>query len=180
MAFRRTLVLAGMAWSLGALMAGPVLAKAPAPAVLEAGAGEPPAVDQIVVRKAERVLLVYRAGKLAVRIDHIQLGAQPFGAKHFQGDERTPEGHYTIDFGKPDSDFHLALHISYPAAQDRAYAKAFGRSPGGAVYIHGQPNDWLRGRVPGDWTAGCIALTNAEIETLWRLVPDGTPIDILP
>jgi murein L,D-transpeptidase YafK len=72
------------------------------------------------------------------------------------------------------------LHISYPNDDDRAYAEARGRSPGGAIFIHGQPN-WLPvGRLPGDWTDGCIALSNAEIEELWRLVPDGTPIEIRP
>ena len=173
------------AWALLALMAAPTLANAlvPAPAMPRASqavALDVLRVDLVVVRKQSRVIELYAGGKLVRVIEHIQLGRAPIGPKHFQGDQRTPEGRYVIDFGKPDSDYHLALHISYPASQDSEFAAKQGQSAGGAIYIHGQPNDWPKGRVPGDWTAGCIALSNAEIEELWRLVDDGTPIDIRP
>jgi murein L,D-transpeptidase YafK len=110
---------------------------------------------------------------------NIQLGWEPVGAKHFQGDGRTPEGHYRIDHGLPDSAYHLALHVSYPSVADRAYAGSAGRDPGGAIFLHGQPNGMAM-RPAGDWTAGCIAFSNAEIEEIWSLVGDGTPIDIGP
>jgi len=128
--------------------------------------------------------VLYSAGQPVRTITGIQLGDAPTGPKHFQGDERTPEGRYTIDYGNPGSSYHLSLHISYPDARDAAYARAHGRSPGGLIFIHGQPNDRMDGnddaRIPGDWTDGCIAVSNAEIEALYEAVPDGTPIDILP
>jgi murein L,D-transpeptidase YafK len=110
----------------------------------------------------------------------LQLGPHPVGPKHFEGDGRTPEGHYTIDRGNPRSAYHLSLHISYPDASDRAYAAAAGRAPGGEIFLHGQPNAFGPVRAPGDWTEGCIALTNSEIEEIWQRVGDGTPIDIEP
>ncbi len=140
-----------------------------------------PDVDQIVVYKSARELVLLSHGRAVYTIRDIHLGPQPSGAKHFQGDGRTPEGHYTIDFGNPDSSYHLALHISYPSANDVAYAEAQGRAPGGDIFIHGQPNDWPHASpVPGDWTAGCIALANSDIELVWQSVADGTPIDIEP
>ena len=138
-----------------------------------------PDADWIVVHKAVRTLELYSEGRLVYTIAGIQLG-DPVGAKRFQGDRRTPEGRYTIDYGNPASGYHLSLHISYPNAGDAAYARAQGRSPGGLIFIHGQPNDYPYGRAPGDWTDGCIAVSDAEIEALWRAVPDGAGIDILP
>ena len=139
-----------------------------------------PIADLVVVDKSDRKLSLYANGRPVRTITGLQLGDSPRGHKRFQGDERTPEGRYTIDYANPQSSYWLSLHISYPNAADRAYAEARGRSPGGAIFIHGQPN-WLpAGRLPGDWTDGCIALSNAEIEELWQLVPDGTPIDIRP
>ena len=138
-------------------------------------------VDLVRVDKSERTLTLYAAGQAVRTYTGIQLGDQPVGPKRFQGDERTPEGRYTIDFGNPASAYHLSLHISYPDAADRAYARARGRSPGGDIFIHGQPNDWPAGtRVEGDWTDGCIALSDAEIEELWSLVGDGAAIEIVP
>lgn len=143
-----------------------------------------PEIDYIRVIKSARAMELYSGGQLAHTIEDIQLGDAPVGAKRFQGDERTPEGRYTIGYGNPDSAFHLSLFITYPNAQDRAFAAARGRSPGGLIFIHGQPNGLAASdfgaRVPGDWTDGCIAVSNAEIEALWQAVGDGTPIDILP
>ena len=139
-----------------------------------------PRADLVVVDKSERTLALYAESRPVRTYRGLQLGDAPDGHKRFEGDERTPEGRYTIDYRNPASSYHLSLHISYPNAADRTYATARGRSPGGEIFIHGQPN-WLpAGRLPGDWTDGCIALANAEIEELWRLVPDGTPIEIRP
>lgn len=139
-----------------------------------------PPIDHVVVRKAERVMQLYADGRLVHTITGIQLGDAPVGHKQFEGDEKTPEGRYTLDYGNPNSSYHLSLHVSYPNAADVAFAQAQGRSPGGLIFIHGQPNDWPVGRVPGDWTDGCIAVSDEEIEALWEAVPDGTVIDILP
>jgi murein L,D-transpeptidase YafK len=139
-----------------------------------------PEVDHIVVAKAARTMTLYGMDGSVTVIDHIQLGGDPVGPKHFQGDRRTPEGRFTIDYGNPNSAYHLALHISYPRASDTAYAAARGRSAGGLIMIHGQPNEWPAGRVPGDWTDGCIALSDEQIEALWEAVPDGTEVVIVP
>ena len=142
--------------------------------------GSLPTADFVLVDKSDRVLTLYSGGRPLRAITDLQFGAAPAGPKRFEGDERTPEGRYTIDYANASSAYRLSLHISYPNAADRAYAEARGRSPGGAIFIHGQPN-WLPlGRLPGDWTDGCIALSNAEIGDLWRRVPDGTPIEIRP
>ena len=153
--------------SLALLLAVPAAAREDAP------------VDFVLVDKSERTLTLYAEGRAVRSYTGIQLGDEPVGHKRFQGDERTPEGRYTIDYGNSSSAYHLSLHISYPDTQDRAFARAQGRSPGGLIFIHGQPNGH-DGRVEGDWTDGCIALADAEIEELWSLVGDGTPIEIVP
>lgn len=132
----------------------------------------------LLVDKSDRLLVVYQGGRAIRAYRAIQFGDAPMGHKRFEGDERTPEGRYVIDARNPASAYHLSLRISYPNAADRTYAAAQGRSPGGDIFIHGQPNALPFGRVPGDWTDGCIALDNREIEELWRIVPDGTPIEI--
>jgi murein L,D-transpeptidase YafK len=139
-----------------------------------------PDIDMIRVRKAARIMELWSGDRLVHVIEHIQLGDEPVGPKRFEGDERTPEGRYEIDWGNPASAYHLSLHISYPNAADRAFAAGQGRSAGGMIMIHGQPNDWAAGRVPGDWTDGCIAVSDEEIEALWEVVADGTPIEIEP
>lgn len=155
-------------------------------ALLLTGAATPapplsfPEVDRILVAKAARTMTLYGADGSVHVIRNIQLGDAPVGAKQFEGDEKTPEGQFLIDYGNPDSAFHLSLHINYPRAEHRAYAQAQGRSAGGLIMIHGQPNDLPVGRIPGDWTDGCIALANDEVEALWDAVPDGTPIEIRP
>jgi murein L,D-transpeptidase YafK len=139
-----------------------------------------PDVDYLRVDKAARTITLYSNHRPVHRIRDIQLG-DPIGPKRFQGDRRTPEGRYRIDYGNPDSAFHLSLHISYPNDRDRAYAAAHGHSPGGAIFIHGQPNEWAGpDRVPGDWTDGCIAVSNAQIVLMWNAVIDGATVDIFP
>jgi murein L,D-transpeptidase YafK len=139
-----------------------------------------PDVDYVLVEKSARRMTLYSGGRPVYRINGIQLGDRPLGPKRFAGDERTPEGRYTIDYGNPDSAYHLSLHISYPNADDVAYARAHGRSSGGLIFIHGAPNDYAYGHPPGDWTDGCIAVSNAEIELMWNAVLDGATIDIVP
>lgn len=136
--------------------------------------------DYLLVDKSERLLIAYRNGDPIRVYRGLQFGDAPEGHKRFEGDERTPEGFYTIDTRNPQSRYHLSLRISYPNRADREYAERLGRSPGGDIFIHGQPNALPVGRLPGDWTDGCIALSNREIEELWRLVSDGTPIEIRP
>ena len=135
---------------------------------------------RLLVDKSDRLLIAYRGDREIARYTGIRFGDAPEGHKRFEGDERTPEGRYTINGRNPASAYHLSLRISYPNAADRAYAKAQGRSPGGDIFIHGQPNRWPGPPLTTDWTDGCIALSNPEIEQLWALVPDGTPITIRP
>lgn len=138
--------------------------------------------DRILVEKGARRLTLLRDGA-SFRTYHVALGRNPRGPKREEGDGKTPEGIYTIDRRKADSDFHLALHVSYPNENDAAQAAARGRSPGGDIMIHGQRNGlglFAEITQRRDWTAGCIALRNAEIEEIWRLVPLGTPIEIRP
>lgn len=136
--------------------------------------------DRLLIDKSDRVLVLYSGDGEIARYDNIRFGDAPTGHKRFEGDERTPEGRYTIDARNPASSYHLSLRISYPNANDRAYAEARGRSPGGNIFIHGQPNGYDGAPIPRDWTDGCIALSNAEIAQVWKLVPDGAVIDIRP
>lgn len=136
----------------------------------------------VVVLKSERRLILRRGAQQIAAYD-IALGRRPEGHKRRKGDGRTPEGRYVIDWRNPESAFHLSLHISYPGPQDAAAAVAAGHDPGGMVMIHGLPNgkDWIGpAHTVIDWTEGCIAVTSEEIEEIWRLVPDGTPIEIRP
>lgn len=138
--------------------------------------------DRVRVHKSARRLELYRGDEL-LRSYHIALGKHPTGNKQQEGDGRTPEGRYVLDYRKPDSSFHLALHISYPSPADVASAKARKVAPGGLIMVHGLRNDLgFLGRLHRlrDWTDGCIAVTNDEIDEIARVVPDGTPIDIEP
>lgn len=137
-----------------------------------------PKADRLLVDKSERLLVAYAGTREIVRYRNIRFGDAPTGHKQFEGDERTPEGIYRINGRNPASAYHLSLRISYPNAADRAFARAKGRSPGGDIFIHGQPNAWPGPPIARDWTDGCIALSNAEIKQLWDIVPDGTPITI--
>ncbi len=138
--------------------------------------------DYILVEKAARRLTLFANDK-KMRTYKIALGRKPKGPKLIEGDQGTPEGRYIIDSRNLDSKYHLSLHISYPNEIDREIAGLAGVSPGGNVMIHGTGNGyaWLgKFHIVFDWTDGCIAVTNDEIEEIWQLVPDGTTIDIRP
>ncbi|MGQ9367653.1 L,D-transpeptidase family protein [Azospirillum sp. A39] len=151
------------------------------PPAFAAASGAVPA-DRIVVRKARRTLTLYRDGR-ELRTYAVALGPGEPAPKRREGDNRTPEGLYRIDGRNPRSAYHRSLHISYPSPADTSAARARGERPGGGIMIHGLRNGfgWLGAAHRSvDWTAGCIAVTNEEIEEIWRLVPDGTAIEILP
>ncbi len=134
-----------------------------------------PEVTFVVVNKGPRTMhLLHNEEILASH--RINLGFEPIGHKQFEGDGRTPEGLYFIDRRNPRSDFHLSLGISYPNSEDVAFAQAAGKSPGGDIFIHGQKNP----KKPDspDWTWGCIAVTNKEMEDVYMMVRTGTPIQI--
>jgi len=139
--------------------------------------------DRIVVLKSARKLELVRDG-VVLRTYPIALGGNPIGPKHVGGDGRTPEGLYYIDGRQPHSRYHLALHISYPNAADRAVAAAAHRDPGGDIEIHGLPA-WYEGpldpvRFYKDWTHGCVSVGDRAIEEIYRAVDVGTPIEIRP
>lgn len=133
-----------------------------------------PAVTRLQVFKSARVVqLLHNEKQLAAY--RFQLGFAPRGHKQFEGDGKTPEGAYIIDRKNPRSRFHLSLGISYPDAQDIAYARAQGRSPGGDIFFHGTPAQYLG---QGDWTWGCLALSNEQMEDMYAMVNVGTPVYI--
>jgi murein L,D-transpeptidase YafK len=177
---------------LSALMVGPGTPPAktsatkkpelPAIATSLRGGGPIALADSIVVEKKAHRLTLYHMGR-PIRTYLVALGRQPVGDKLSAGDRRTPEGLFSIEARNPNSDYHLSLRISYPDATHRARAEAMGVSPGGDIMIHGLPNG--RGNVGAhhrtvDWTNGCIALTDEEIEEIWNAVPIGTPVQIKP
>lgn len=138
--------------------------------------------DRILVLKAERRLILFRGQRRLASYD-IALGRNPAGHKQREGDSRTPEGRYRVDWRNPQSAYHLSLHVSYPNDDDKARAAARGEDPGGMIMIHGLPNGlgWAgASALMRDWTEGCIAVTNDAIAEIWRLVPDGTLIEIKP
>ena len=145
---------------------------------------EPTYADKVVVRKDERLLQLLNNGRV-FREYRVNLGDSPRGHKVQEGDERTPEGDYILDWRNPNSRFYKSIHVSYPNQADREFARAIGVRPGGMIMIHGRPN-WLQ---PGplvkdydelDWTNGCIAVQNDAMDEIWQKVSDGTPITILP
>ncbi|HCW91995.1 MAG TPA: hypothetical protein DHU56_18405 [Marinobacter sp.] len=139
-------------------------------------------ITRVLVRKSERRLFLLQEDSI-LRSYRISLGDNPEGHKLYEGDERTPEGDYTLDWRNPGSDFYKSIHVSYPNEQDIDKARAWGLDPGGSIMIHGLPNEAgdLAFAFKGlDWTDGCIAVTNEAMEEIWNLVPDGTPISILP
>ncbi len=135
-----------------------------------------PPVTGIVVNKAARRMYLL-SGSTAVRAFDIQLGGDPVGPKRMEGDGKTPEGYYMINRRNPNSSYHLSIGISYPNTNDVALAEAMGVKPGGDIFIHGTPHEKHR---TTDWTAGCIAVTNEEMEDIYAMVQDGTTILIQP
>lgn len=137
---------------------------------------------RLIIDKSARTLRLFD-GDEAIKTYRVSFGESPIGHKRQEGDERTPEGTYHIDLRNEHSSFHRALRISYPNAQDRAHADSLGVSPGGQIMIHGMRNGlgWI-GKLHqiADWTDGCIAVTDDEMDELWRAVPVGTQIEILP
>jgi len=139
-------------------------------------------VNKVLVKKGQRRLYLMN-GEEVVRSYRISLGDNPEGHKLYEGDQRTPEGEYTLDWRNPGSDFYKSIHISYPSKTDREMAENWGLSPGGSIMIHGLPNgaeDMAFAYAGLDWTNGCIAVNNQEMDEIWQLVNDGTPIRILP
>jgi murein L,D-transpeptidase YafK len=139
-------------------------------------------VEKVLVVKGKRILILMRDGEI-LKAYRIALGRQPVGHKIQSGDKRTPEGSYILDSRNPNSRFHRALHLSYPSESDISNARKLGVSPGGDIMIHGLSGSLsVLGKLhrSRDWTDGCIAVTNEEIEEIWCLVPDGTPIEIRP
>ena len=142
----------------------------------------PQKADAILILKKAHLLELLSNGKI-IRTYHVALGSGGLAPKQKEGDARTPEGHYIIDTRNDHSHYYKALHISYPDAHDRQRAAAEGVSPGGAIMIHGLPNGM--GAIGSahrlyDWTAGCINVTDPEIDEIWKLVPTGTPVEIRP
>lgn len=135
-----------------------------------------PMVDSVQVMKSLRRLDLIGQGKV-LRSYRISLGFTPVGAKRVEGDGKTPEGGYVLNARVPGSDFHLSMRLSYPNTKDLRLARNLGKPAGGDICIHGQPNG-VRGLMRGDWTWGCVAMSNEEIEELFRVVPVGTPIRI--
>jgi murein L,D-transpeptidase YafK len=143
---------------------------------------QPRKADSILILKKDHVMELLAGGKV-IRTYKVALGQGGLAPKERQGDGRTPEGHYTIDARYAESHYYKALHVSYPNAEDRKRAASLGVSPGGAIMIHGLPNG--KGWVGAahrlyDWTLGCIAVTDEEIDEIWNLVPVGTPVEIRP
>lgn len=139
-------------------------------------------VDKVLIEKEKRRLTLISKGK-AIKTYQIALGANPIGPKEMKGDNKTPEGNYIIESRNRHSDYHLSLRISYPNEKDKKRAKELGVSPGGDIMIHGIKNDfsWIgEFHTAIDWTEGCIAVTNKEMEEIARLVPNGTSVEIRP
>jgi murein L,D-transpeptidase YafK len=156
------------------LLVAAVTAQAVPQAVLHA--------DHVVVLKKERTLELRSQGKI-IKTYKVALGGDPVGPKTRQDDHKTPEGTYVLDFRNAHSQFYKSIHISYPSQRDRSLARQKGFSPGGDVFVHGLPNGY--GAIGAahrlkDWTDGCIAVTNEEMDEIWKAVPDGAQIEIRP
>lgn len=144
----------------------------------------PPTIDRVVVKKSQRKLELVGNGNV-VREYRISLGGSPVGHKYREGDQRTPEGSYVLNWRNPASNYYKAIHISYPSERDRKVSYQLGYNPGGMIMIHGMPNyiqsaSMRRQYVGRDWTQGCIAVQNDAMDEIWQLVKDGTPIQIMP
>jgi murein L,D-transpeptidase YafK len=136
-------------------------------------------VDRVLVVKSERMLYLKSNGEILRRYP-VALGPVPWGHKQQEGDERTPEGQYVLDFKNEQSRFYKSIRVSYPNLSDRLRAQELGVNPGGDIMIHGQPEGAEEGAQLFNWTDGCIAVTNEQMDEIWQLVTVGTPIEILP
>jgi murein L,D-transpeptidase YafK len=151
-------------------------------AVLAQTTGNVLRADRVVVLKKERTLQLLRQGKM-IKTYKVALGGEPTGPKERQGDHKTPEGLYILDSRNSHSQFYKSIHISYPSERERFAARQKGVSPGGDVFVHGLPKGygWVgAAHRAKDWTDGCIAITNQEMDEIWVAVADGTPIEIRP
>jgi murein L,D-transpeptidase YafK len=135
-----------------------------------------PEVTRVEVHKSSRSMTLWHHGEVLETFE-VELGFDPLGHKSAAGDGRTPEGEYLIDRRNPNSEFYLSIGIDYPNAADIAAAEEAGVDPGGDIFIHGTPREFLRKE---DWTAGCIAVRNGEMRRIYAMVRDGTPITIFP
>ncbi len=137
--------------------------------------------NKVVVLKRERKLILLK-DDVVLKTYRVSLGENPVGAKIRRGDHKTPEGNYLLDWHNANSQYYRSIHISYPSPSDRERAHRLKVSPGGDVFLHGLPNDYeaTPNEDLGDWTDGCIAVTDAEMDEIWKAVPDGTPIEIKP
>ncbi len=139
-------------------------------------------VDLVVIYKRDRLLQLKSNGHV-IRSFNVALGPEPEGHKRIEGDGRTPEGVYTLDWRNSSSQFYRSMHVSYPKEEDQETARRWGKTPGGMIMIHGLPNGRgadAVGHPSNDWTNGCIAVTNKEMDDIWSLVDDGTTIIIFP
>ena len=141
--------------------------------------------DKVIVKKSTHMLYLSSGGKIYKQY-HISLGQNPIGAKMVEGDMRTPEGAYILDWRQISKLYNKSIHISYPNQKDRARARAMGMSAGGMIMIHGTPSHWALSPFGDwipillDWTEGCIAMSNDDMEEVWDMTQDGTPIYIIP
>ena len=135
-----------------------------------------PQVTSIEVHKADRRMYLLH-GSEVLKTYKVRLGGNPIGPKQFEGDQKTPEGAYLITHRNPNSAYHLSLGVSYPNQADRNFAKSQNKRPGGDIFIHGGPKEWFAGR---DWTAGCIAVSDREMEEIFAMVNPGVQINIYP
>jgi murein L,D-transpeptidase YafK len=141
-----------------------------------------PKADQVIVDKSDRTVHLLNDGR-TLRVYNIAIGSNTLGHKQRRGDMRTPEGRYILDFRNPQSGFYKSIHISYPNKADIAAAKEKNVDPGGDIYIHGLPASAIEdpwNYETDDWTDGCIAVSNEAIDEIWKMVPNGTPIEIYP
>lgn len=163
----------------GALLALACVLLAPA---LNADAADFPLADKVLIEKSKRALHLIKDGR-PFRTFRIALGMRPVGDKEFEGDFRTPEGNYRLDIRNPNSEYFLSIRVSYPDRDDVRAARSKGLDPGGAIMIHGQPNNPTRSEAyyrTRDWTNGCIAVSNSDMIDIWLMTAENTPIEIRP
>ena len=147
-----------------------------------AGAADIQKADEVLVIKSEKRLYLLKDGERYASFP-VVFGGDPKGHKEQQGDQRTPEGRYTLDYKSANSSFYKSIHISYPNSADRAHAQKLGVDPGGDIKIHGQVNGWGWASPVMQlfsWTDGCVALSNSNMDKIWDAIDPGTPIEIRP